>query len=166
MGKDASAVLLKHFAEADVSPVCVLDIPRKGGATYYSLRRMEEYLAHGRGVVRLTCNADGTLEGTVHYRNVSASFTLPGIHALCEPFGNTPLMPRFRTVLINELVSWTLPAEVRSRFEPNGAGSPRWIPAILRVIPECANLWGARLEFVVHDYFPVCPNFIVPLWEG
>lgn len=156
MVHDAHAVLLEHFAERGVSPVCVLDIPRKGGATYYSLRRMEEYLAHGRGVVRLTCNEDGTLEGTAHYRDISAAFRLPGVHALCEP-----PMPRFHTVLVNELVSWTLPLEARPRYEPLGTGSPRWIPAILRIIMEYAAFWDARLEVVTHDYFPVCPNFVL-----
>lgn len=156
MNKSAHAVLLERLAEADAASVCVLDIPRKGGATYYSLRRMEEYLAHGRGVVRLTCNADGTLAGTVHYRDVNAAFTLPGIHTLCEKS-----MPRFRTVLVNELVSWTLPATVQPRYQANGTGKARWVPAILGIIAECAALWEARLEFVAHDYFPVCPNFIL-----
>ena len=156
MDKGAHGVLLERITEAGTAPVCVLDIPRKGGATYYSLRRMEEYLAHGRGVVRLTCNADGTLDGSAHYRDLNASFTLPGVHALCE----MP-MPRFRAVLVNELVSWTLPAEVQSQYEPNGIGRVRWVPAILRIIMECAAFWGARLEFITHDYFPVCPNFIL-----
>ncbi|CAK7007703.1 MAG: hypothetical protein DELT_00312 [Desulfovibrio sp.] len=155
----AAAKLLQRICEADASPVCVFDIPREGGATYYSLRRIREYLAHGRGVVRLTCRKNGTLAGTAHYRDLSASISLPSLLDLLEP-GDFP-MPRFQTLLVNELVSWTLPLPAQEGRIPNGSGGPRWIPAILEILGDLAIRWRVRYEFVAHDYFPVCPNFIL-----
>lgn len=152
----AAGKLLERMAEAKNPPVCILDIAREGGATYYSMRRMEEFLAHGRGVARFTCNRNGSLDGAAHYRGLSIPFSLPGIQALRE----TP-MPRFRAILVNELVSWTLPQHEWEHHTPNGTGAPRWIPAILRIVADLAALWGARLDFAVHDYFPVCPNFVL-----
>jgi len=151
-----SAGLLELLGKAQTASVCLFDIPRKGGATYYSLRRMEEYLAQGRGVLRLTCGADGSLIGTVHYRDLSTSLTLPG---LPELFAAN--LPSFQTILVNSLVGWTLPETYHKKASPNGEGRPRWIPAITGLISRLAGVWKARLEFVVHDFLPVCPNFIL-----
>ena len=151
-----AARLLELLAGNATAPVCLFDIPRIGGATYYSLRRMEEYLARGRGVVRLTCAPDGALTGTVHYGSQNASFQLSGLHTLFASF-----VPDFHTILVNSLVGWTLPAGDTRNEVPVGEGRPRWIPAVTGLIARLADQWKTRLEIVMHDYFPVCPNFIL-----
>jgi glycosyltransferase involved in cell wall biosynthesis len=150
------AKLLELLGKSQTAPVCLFDIPRKGGATYYSMRRMEEYLAEGLGVLRLTCGADGALAGTVHYRDLSASLALLG---LPELFAAN--LPRFQTLLVNNLAGWTLPVSYQKKAPPVGEGRPRWIPALTGLICRLAEHWNARLEFVVHDFLPVCPNFIL-----
>jgi glycosyltransferase involved in cell wall biosynthesis len=148
--------LLDLLGKPQTASVCLFDIPRKGGATYYSLRRMEEYLEQGRGVLRLTCGADGALIGTVHYRDLGASLTLTGLPELFAAH-----MPKFQTILVNNLVGWTLPEAYHKKSAPVGEGRPRWIPAITGLISRLADAWKAHLEFVVHDFLPVCPNFIL-----
>lgn len=140
------ALLGKH------SPVCVVDIPRKGGATNYSLRRMEEYLDAERGVVYLTCAHGGVVIGTAYFRDVKADFTLSGLHEL-----SAPPMPKFHTILVNHLIGWTLPESAPAPL--NGSRGPRYIPALLDIIATTAHAQHARLDVVIHDYFPVCPNF-------
>ena len=146
--------LLNLIARAKTPPVCLVDFHREGGATYYSLRRMEEFIAQGKGVVRLTCEGDGTLVGTVYFRDIQSAFRLPGIHALAGED-----LPRFGLLLINELVGWTLPEAIHRAHTAVGEGKIRWIPALIRILLQLAEGWNARLEYVVHDYFPVCPNF-------
>ncbi|MDL2216814.1 glycosyltransferase, partial [Desulfovibrio sp. OttesenSCG-928-M14] len=145
------AFILKKIPAA---PICMLDIPRIGGATYYSLRRMEDYLACDRSVLRLTCGPEGHLNATLHYRDISASFSLEGIQAL-------EALPPFHALLVNELAGWTLPQALRQTYQPVGEGRPRWIPALTAFISRLAANWQTRLEYVVHDYFCVCPNFVL-----
>lgn len=146
--------LLTLMGKAGAAPVCLVDFPREGGATYYSLQRMREFLAQGKGVLRVTCASDGSLLATAHFRDIQTESPLPGIHALAGAG-----MPRFGTLLVNELVGWTLPDSHRPFHTPVGEGRPRWVPALTAILAECAAEWNARLEYVVHDYFPVCPNF-------
>ena len=148
--------LLELLGDPKTASVCLFDIPYKGGATYYSLRRMEEYLTQGRGVLRLTCNADGALTGTLHYRELNAPIALPGLPELFAA-----QMPKFQTILVNNLVGWTLPETYRKKVSPVGEGRARWIPAITKQIIRLTDFWKARLEFVMHDFLPVCPNFIL-----
>lgn len=136
------------------SPVCLLDIPRKGGATYYSMQRMQAYLNAGRGVVRLTCTPSGELVGTAHFRDLQAAFTLPGLHML-----TATQMPQFHTILVNNLVRWVLPEEALASARATGEEDIAHIPALLERIIMIARSSHARLEVVIHDYFPVCPNF-------
>lgn len=152
---DASA-LLSMLGKGRSAPVCMLDFPRVGGATYYSLRRLDEYLAMDRSVLRLTCNADGSLEADLRFRDLRALFPLQGIEALAGP-----QMPRFHTILVNELATWTLNESMRAGYSPLGEGRPRWIPALTGLVADLAVAWRARLEYVLHDYFAVCPNFVL-----
>jgi hypothetical protein len=115
---------------------------------------MEEYLAQGRGVLRLACGADGVLTGTLHYRDLKAPIVLPGLPELF-----TAQMPRFQVILVNNLVGWTLPETYRNKVSPVGEGRSRWIPAITKLIIRLADFWKARLEVAIHDFLPVCPNF-------
>ena len=154
--RQTSARLLELFGKPQVAPVCLFDIPRIGGATYYSLRRMEEYLAQGRGVLRLTCEAGGGLTGTLHYRGLNATLTLSGLPELFAAH-----IPKFQTILVNNLAGWTLPESYHKKASPVGEGRPRFIPAITGLITRLAEHWSARLEFVLHDFLPVCPNFIL-----
>ena len=154
--EQTSAKLLELLGKSQIASVCLFDIPRQGGATYYSLRRMEEYLAEGRGVLRLTCGADGALTGTVHYRDLNASLTLSGLPELFSAN-----LPRFQTLLVNNLAGWTLPASYQKKAPPVGEGRPRWVPALTGLIGRLVEHWNARFEFVVHDFLPVCPNFIL-----
>lgn len=154
--RDMPAKLLRLMGMEAEKPVCLFDFPRVGGATYYSLRRLEQYRAGGRGVLRLTCNADGSLNASAHYRDLNVPFRLAGAHAL-----RGPAMPAFGTLLVNELVTWTLPAEAQGSCRAVGEGRPRWIPALTDIIGALADDLRARLEVVIHDYFAVCPNFIL-----
>jgi len=149
------AGLLELLGKPQTASVCLFDIPRKGGATYDSLRRVEEYLAQGRGVLRLTCGgADGGLIATAHYRDLNASFTLSGLPELFAAH-----IPKFHTILVTNIAGWTLPEAYHKKASPVGEGRPRWIPAIARLISRLAEFWEARLEFVVKDFLSVCPNF-------
>ena len=154
--RDIPAKLLSLIGRAPEKPVCLFDFPRVGGATYYSLRRLEAFRQQGRGVLRLTCNADGSLNASVHYRDLDAAFQLAGAHVLREP-----PMPEFGLLLVNELVTWTLPASLHASRIPVGEGRPRWIPALAGLVGDLAGSLKARLEVVIHDYFAVCPNFVL-----
>lgn len=150
----STLVLADLLARCPAAPVCVLDFPRVGGATYYSLRRIEDFLQRDRAVVRLTCNPDGSLNATAHYRDINARFTLESLASLRD-------LPPFYLYLVNELAGWTLPEAQRAGQTPVGEGRPRWIPSVLARIAALAELHKARLEYVLHDYFAVCPNFVL-----
>lgn len=129
--------------------VLLLDHQYGGGANDYREERLEAFLSEGRPCLLLTWDFFGG--------RLKCSFRLPNDQRLdvdaadlAELLKQDSL--RFGLILVNELVLWSSQVE-------HGRSHYNALAHLLDVIGELKKRNNARLEFAIHDFYSVCPDY-------
>lgn len=134
-------------------PVCVIEHDWGGGATYYCQKRVDSLLQEGRAVIRVRYALDlERLVLTALRGEESLRYEISGLAELADS-----RFPRIGELIVNELAGWHYDG-----YDPSGACA-RVIGAV-EDLALVARRHEARVEFLFHDYFPVCPtvNLLTP----
>ena len=126
-------------------PVLILDHDWGGGANLYREKMVRELLANGKAVL-LAQNEVGSIKLTAYYRDLSYSYHVRDFATL-----HLPCFSGIRRIVVNELISWQYIYGKRV-FS---------IDLYRKLIGEILALkdhYGARLEYMFHDFFLICPH--------
>lgn len=144
---DRNSPLYKRLfamAAPENRPVCVIEHDLGGGAAAYCRERVESLLAEGRCVLRMRYDrALSRLEMAVCFSAETLPFEVRDMRDLGHD-----AFPRIADVIVNEFVGW--------RHD-----DPDYVALLQEDIRSLAWLvrrHGAKLEFLFHDFFALCPR--------
>lgn len=140
--------LLEQLLAPSHHPVCIFEHDWGGGADAYAQQRIARYLKENRAVVRIRYSIpQQRLEMTVCHNELAQQYLLQDIQELADP-----RFPRLEELVVNELAGWYFNA---------CSHNPYMLDAVQRTVHDIVHLkkmHQARLEFIVHDFFAVCPS--------
>ena len=139
------AATLGLMLKPEHDPVLILDHDWGGGANLYREKMVRELLANGKAVL-LAQNEVGCIKLTVYYRDLSYSYHVRDFATL-----HLPCFSGIRRIVVNELISWPY---IYGKRVFSIDLYQRLIGEILALKDHC----GARLEYMFHDFFLVCPH--------
>ena len=132
----------------NIQPVCIIEHDWGGGADIYAQKRIAEFLAEGRAVVRLRYvikTQQIELSACLGEKKIRAS--VASIHDLSDR-----RFPNLSDIVINELAGWYF------CLDPINPSMLEKIQETISDILDIKKLHNARLEFVFHDFFAICPS--------
>ena len=139
------AATLGLMMKPEHDPVLVLDHDWGGGANLYREKLVRDLLADEKAV--LLAQPDiGCIRLTASYRDLSYSYLVRDFASL-----HLPCFSGIRRIVVNELISWPY---VYGRRAFSIDLYRKLIGDILALKEE----YSARLEYMFHDFFLVCPH--------
>ena len=139
------AATLGLMLKPEHDPVLILDHDWGGGANLYREKMVRELLADGKAVL-LAQPGIGCIKLTVYYRDLSYSYHVRDFATL-----HLPCFSGIRRIVVNELISWPY---IYGKRVFSIDLYQRLIGEILALKDHC----GARLEYMFHDFFLICPH--------
>ena len=139
------AATLGLMLKPEHEPVLILDHDWGGGANAYREKMIRELLAEGKAVL-LAQPEVGCIRITAYYRGLRYSYRVRDFAAL-----HLPCFSGIGRIVLNELISWQYSYGKR---EFSIALYSRLVGDILALREHC----GARLEYMFHDFFLICPH--------
>jgi GT2 family glycosyltransferase len=139
------AATLGLILKPEHEPVLILDHDWGGGANSYREKMIRELLSEGKAVL-LAQPEVGFIRITAYYRDLRYSYPVRDFAAL-----HLPCFSGIRRIVINELISWAYIYGKR-------AFSVDLYRKIAEEILVLKEKNAATLEYMVHDYFLICPH--------
>ena len=128
-------------------PVLVIEHDWGGGADAYCRKRIERLLREGRAVIRMRfVRFAQRLEMRACYRSDELRCEVASVRDLADE-----RFPRISEIVVNELMGWH--QGVFAQSAPCGA-----VLDSVRGLARVAACHGARLEYLFHDFYAVCPS--------
>ena len=139
------AATLGLMLKPEHDPVLILDHDWGGGANLYREKRIRELLADGKAVL-LAQPEVGCIKLTASCRDLHYIYRVPDFAAL-----HLPCFSGIRRIIVNELISWPYIYGKR-------AFSIDLYHSLIGDILTLKDHFGARLEYMFHDFFLICPH--------
>lgn len=146
-GKVSSAGVLQRLLSPSHSPVLIIEHDWGGGAASYCRDRVNVLLKQDRAIIQLRWSLQAErLEITVRFGHESLRCTAR------DPLELTSSrFPHIDLIIINELAGWHYRANDPTRTVAK-------VEQAVAAVTQIARHHTTRVEFLFHDYYPVCPT--------
>lgn len=135
-------VLRDYIASLEVPTVVVLNHNLGGGADVFLKEKRSAYLSHGFRVIQINYDRRGWFEAGFYFSEYHAIEQMRSCEGLLSEISNLQL------ILVNELVTFP---DLFERLKK------------IRMLSEAKS---APLEFMLHDYYALCPSYNLIGYEG
>lgn len=133
-------VLISSNFESGNKPILFFDHELGGGANVYREKYIEECLERGEKIFLFTFDfAKKEFLLRYFFKGFEFSYLVDKL----EDFLNLTSFVKFKKIIVSQLVSFEHPLKM------------------LEFIKEIRNKNGSELELLIHDYFSVCPNYVL-----